>query len=548
MPRFVCFLLSLLLIVSLPALAKDPPLPAQRPPNIVFILVDDLGWNHLSAANGTLGSARSFYPTPNIEKLAASGMSFTHSYTMPNCAPTRAAILSGQYPARTSNGVYTVHHLNRFPKAEKETTLLLGGENRKDIAAEGITLAEALKKNGYRTAHIGKYHVGGHDGPDTLPQNQGFDINIGGNEEGSQRGRCFAVKDDAGRWNFENLGDGAFDRYAQPYSKEYIETHGLDASLIGTPKHVTDAQADAAEDVIKSMAQQTAPFYLQLHTYAVHAKVIPRSDLVKDAKKRPMNLPEAVPGGTKISDTTLALRHEYSAFVVGLDQAVGRVLDALDDPNQDGDTADSILENTVVVFTSDNGGTHDHNAPLKGKKGNHTEGGIRVPLIVSWPDQIAANSTSSHLTHAVDFYPTFVDLSGGKWTPSDEEHPLDGSSFVGVLKGTRKADAPREPIYYLFPGYLTERSRPQASIIADHAGSRYKMTYLWESETWTLYDLHKDASEQKDLSASHPEITTALSKQLRDWIYRDAPKWKPQLPRYRASGETAHLKACEVTQ
>ena len=338
-------------------------------PNIVFIMADYLDWNHLSASNGALGSARTYYHTPHLEQLAASGVSFTHCYAMPNCAPSRAAILTGQYPARSTNGVYSVHHLNRFPKGEEETTPFVGGANRSDIAAAAITLGEALQMNGYTTAHIGKYHVGGHDDLATLPQHQGFDLNIGGNNEGSQRKSCFAMQDAEGHWYFHDVGDGAFDRFAAPYSAAYVQRHELPATLIGSAKHITDAQADAAESVIRQLAAGGKPFYLQLHTYAVHSKVIPRHDLLAEAAGRSMTLPEPVPGATAVAQYKLDRRQEYAAFVTGLDQAVGRVVQALRDPNNDGDEADSILANTIIVFTSDNGGTHDHNAPLKGKKG-----------------------------------------------------------------------------------------------------------------------------------------------------------------------------------
>ncbi|MEN8792748.1 MAG: sulfatase-like hydrolase/transferase, partial [Lentimonas sp.] len=139
---------------------------AAEQPNIIVYMVDDLGWNHISAKSVTMGTARSIYHTPHLERLAEDGLSFTHAYAQPNCAPTRAAMLSGQYPARVNNSVYVVSHLNRFGKGgiTKQAAKFRGPEQSEDVAVEAVTVAEALKQNGYATAHIGKYHAGGHEG------------------------------------------------------------------------------------------------------------------------------------------------------------------------------------------------------------------------------------------------------------------------------------------------------------------------------------------------------------------------------------------------
>lgn len=156
-------------VLPLQAAAADA---SPKQPNIIIYMVDDLGWNHISAAKATMGTHKEFYHTPNIEKLAKGGVTFTHAYQQPNCAPTRAAMLSGQYPARIHNNVYNVGDLNR----SKNDVRFRGPEQSEDVAPESITIAEAMKKNGYATAHIGKYHVGGHRGDETLPENSGFDI------------------------------------------------------------------------------------------------------------------------------------------------------------------------------------------------------------------------------------------------------------------------------------------------------------------------------------------------------------------------------------
>ena len=154
---------------------------ADKQPNLIVYMIDDLGWNQISATQVTMGTHTGSFITPNIEKIANQGLSFTHAYTQPNCAPSRAAMLSGQYPARINNGVYIVGNLNRNkkPGITKEQAQFTGPSQTQDVATHAVTIAEALKKNGYNTAHIGKYHVGGHSGESTMPENPGLDINIG---------------------------------------------------------------------------------------------------------------------------------------------------------------------------------------------------------------------------------------------------------------------------------------------------------------------------------------------------------------------------------
>jgi len=495
----------------------------QSRPNIVVYMVDDLGWNHISARQATMGTHSVAYHTPNIDKLADNGLSFTHAYMQPNCAPTRAAMLSGQYAARVHNGVYVVQHLNRFGKGgiTKSQARFRGPEQSEDVATAAITVAEALKQNGYATAHIGKYHVGGHEGQETLPENVGFDINIGGFSQGHQP-VCFATKDN-GQWRFKGLGRGHFDCYAAPYTEAYVKQRGLPETLVGTPKHVSDALGDAMEDTIKKLSDSGKPFYLQFHTYAVHGPVRARPDLKEAAIKRMGHMPEPKP--------------EYVGFISSVDENLGRLLSALDDPNGDGDTADSIAANTLVLFTSDNGGTHAHNRPLKGVKGEFTEGGIRVPLIAHWPGVIPPNTVSNQRIHAVDYYPTYLDLAGNAWRPPADLHPLDGESFADILL---KPDAKRtrQPIFYLFPGYMDWRAQPCVVAIDDLQGKRYKLSYFYEADAWELYCLTDDRGEARNLVNAQPEIATVLSTKLDAWLTQEHPTWKPRYPLDKESGQS----------
>ena len=497
------------------SMAADPPV---KQPNIIIFMVDDLGWNHIGVEKATMGTHKDYYHTPNIEKLAGNGVSFTHAYQQPNCAPTRAAMLLGQYPARMYNDVYVVGNLNRCKMRGLHFT---GPKQSEDVAPEAITIGEAMKQNGYATAHIGKYHVGGHRGPETLPENCGFDINIGGCSQGHQA-TCFASEKD-GKWDFKGVGRGDFARFASPYTKAYADQHNFPESLIGTPKHISDAIGDALVETITKLQAGDKPFYLQCHTYAVHSPVRARPDLKEAAAKR--------------SNGTLSQKmREYAGFVAGVDINLGRMLAAINDPNGDGDTSDSIARNTVVIFTSDNGGTFDDNLPLKGKKGMFTEGGIRVPLIVRWPGVIPADTVTDYPVHSVDFYPTCLDLAGKKWLPPENEHPLDGYSFADVL---RKPDTKRirGPIFYLFPGYLDRRAQPCVGVIDDIESKRYKLFYTYESNSWELYCLSDDQEEAKNVIASHPEVAAALSRKIHDWLNQKHPTWNPKYPIDKASGK-----------
>lgn len=478
----------------------------RRRPNIVTVMADDLGWNQIGVAQGTMGTNPDLYRTPNLAKLASEGLSFTHAYAQPNCAPTRAAMLSGQYPARIHNDVYCVGSLNRHGRGgiSREQAKFTAPEQTEDVAAAAVTVAEALRENGYATVHIGKYHVGGHGGEETLPENAGFDINIGGFTQGHQP-VCFATKGGKG-WQFRNLGRGDFDRFAAPYTKAYLEKHGFPGSLLGTPKHVSDALADAMEETVRAFAAGAKPFYLQLHPYAVHGPVRSRPDLKE------------------------AAGDELAGFVASVDLVVGRLMRVLKETG--------CADNTVVFFTSDNGGTHKDNRPLRGKKGMFTEGGIRVPLIAWWPGVIPANTVTGHRVHSVDYYPTYLRLAGGRWTPPAERHPLDGESFADVLLDPA-IDRKRAPIFYLFPGYMDSRAQPTVAAVDEIEGRRYKLLYYYEADAWELYDLDGDIGEETNLISTHTSVAAPMSRTIRDWLEQKHPTWKPKYPVDKKAGKPA---------
>lgn len=487
-------------------------------PNIIMVMVDDLGWNQIGVARATFSSNRPQYKTPNLSRLADEGLCFTNAYAQPNCAPTRAAMLSGQYPARIHNDVYVVGSLSRHGRGgvSRANAKFDAPRQSEDVAVEAVTVAEALKQHGYQTAHIGKYHVGGHEGAGTLPENVGFDINIGGFSQGHQP-VCFSSKNGDGRWVFRGLGRGDLDRFAEPYDADYLRQHDFPLSLVGSPKHVSDAVGDAMEETVKALSADNAPFYLQVHPYAVHGPVQSRPDL------------KAASGNDA-----------FYGFVRGVDSIVGRVLNVVEDPNGDGDHVDSIAERTLILFTSDNGGTHKDNLPLRGTKGMFTEGGIRVPLIARWLGKIPPATVTNRLVHTVDYYPTYLELSGGEWMPKAEEHPLDGISFAETLLDPDNAER-EEPVFYLFPGYLDKRASPCVAVIDQIEGVQYKLLYYYEANAWMLYNVTEDINESTNLANDRPELLSRLAGRLREWLSQDHPTWKPKLPLVKETGMPARL-------
>jgi arylsulfatase A-like enzyme len=292
---------------------------------------------------------------------------------------------------------------------------------------------------------------------------------------------------------------------------------------VGTRKHISDALGDALEETLAQLASGDAPFYLQFHSYAVHGPVLARPDLKQAAKVR-------------LGDRQNGRMIEYVAFIAGMDENLGRILAAIKDPNGDGDEADSIAENTLVLFTSDNGGTHAENTPLRGKKGMFTEGGIRVPLVDYWPGVIPADTVTGHTVHSVDYYPTYLELAGKNWMPPESTHPLDGSSFADVLRQPQ-TERIREPVFYLFPGYMDTRAEPCAVVIDQLDGKRYKLLYFYEADAWQLYCLSDDPGEAVNLFPSHPEIAAPLSRKIRTWLSQKHSTWQPAYPLDANSGQ-----------
>ena len=459
MNRSLTFLLALL-----PLVASRASEPAKKPakPNLVIILADDLGWSDL----GCYGST--FYETPHLDQLAAKGMRFTDAYAACSvCSPTRASILTGKYPAR-------LHLTDWLPgRALRPDQKLKRPDIIDHLPLEEVTLAEALREGGYRTGFVGKWHLG-----DTnyFPERQGFDLNIAGCQRGSPPS------------------------YFSPYR---IPT------LTDGPKgeYLTDRLTDEALRFIDGAGGK--PFLLYLSHYAVHNPQQAKADTVakyraKAARLPPPAGPEFLPEG-KCQARQIQNQPVYGAMVQSVDESVGRVMQKLADLG--------IERNTIVVFTSDNGGLSTaegwptSNVPLRGGKGWHYEGGVREPLIVCWPGVTKPGSLCRAPMISTDYYPTLLEMAG---LPLRPHQHLDGVSLVPLLKG----DAPAErPIFWHYPHYSNQGGGPGGAVkVGD-----FKLIEWFEDIRVELFNLKDDLGEHHNLAAAMPERIAALRRQLHDW-------------------------------
>ena len=486
---------------------------ATPAPNILFIMADDLGWADIGVSETTLDHPNASHETPALQFLAQNGVSFTNAYANPSCTPTRTALLSGAYAPRETNGVYQVGGLS----GAGNNTLLLppaqgtGNGTSSVLPDATVTYAEQLGAAGYTTGTVGKFHVTANS--QDITSVHGFDENFGGSNSGGP-GAYHAVNE-----RFGNNIAASLDPFASNYTQAYVDQNikpfssGTDEAaidaLVGTPKHLTDASTDAALDYISRNADD--PFFLRFSAHAVHNPVDEaqaRDDLLDKYQQDP-DADDFLP--------------PYAALLEGLDQSVGRLVDYLqttDDPRNPGQTLD---QNTVVFFYSDNGGTAATslpNNPLTGAKGQLSEGGIRVPLI-AWSgneDLVAGGRIDDSLVAPIDFFPPFTALGD---TDLPENQAIDGVDLSGLLSGDVE-ELDRENIYWHLPGYGSQRSgqRPQTVTRSDD----WKLFYNYEDQSYELYNLSEDIGETNNVAQDNLAVVHDLATDILYWLEDvDAP-------------------------
>ncbi len=445
---------------------------AAEKPNFLFILVDDLGYMDVGAYN-----PECFYDTPNIDRLAAEGMKFTDGYVAnPVCSPTRYSIMTGKYPTRVgATNWFAGNREGRFRPAPLNARMPL----------EEVTPAQALREHDYATFYAGKWHLG--PTAEYWPENRGFDVNKGGFSAGGP------------------YGPG---KYFTPYGNPRLED-GPEG------EHLPDRLA--TETVRFMAANRERPFLAYLSFYSVHTPLVGRPDLVAKYREKAERLElhekeqfadeEQVWPIDRPRRVRIVQSHAvYAAMVEAMDEAVGKVLQALKDLE--------LEENTVVFFTSDNGGlstsegSPTSNLPLRGGKGWLYEGGIREPYLVKWPGVTRPGSTSAVPVTSVDYYPTILEMAG---VPARPEQHKDGVSLVPLLKGT--GDLDRDAIFWHYPHYSNQGGFPGGAVRMGN----YKLIERYEDGRVHLYNLADDIGERADLAEQLPEKVGSMRERLHAW-------------------------------
>ena len=430
----------------------------NKKPNVIFILVDDLGWNDL----GYTGS--NFYESPNIDALSEDSYEFLTAYAASSvCSPTRASIMTGKHPAR-------VNITDWIPGVDPKNRPLLGPTDFHQLPLEETTIAEKLKANGYKTFYSGKWHLGSEG---FYPEQNGFDINIGGFEKGSPIGGYYSP------WKNPKLTNGP--------DGEYLTDRLTSESISFIENH-----------------DKSEPFVLFLSFYNVHTPIQPnikhvdyfknKLKSIKDNKVRTRQEGQAISVMNQVNP-------DYASMVYAMDENVGRIIASLKQNN--------LYDDALIIFTSDNGGLSTQKRiaptsvfPLRAGKGWLYEGGVRIPQLIKPPNN-SQNIKIKEVTVSYDLFPTILDYTG---LSSDEV--IDGKSLMPIFKEGLKLD--REDVFWHFPHYHGSLWKPGASI----RSGDWKLVQHFESNKLELYNLSEDIGEMNDLSSIYPDKTQDLLDRL----------------------------------
>ncbi len=464
-------------------------------PNLLFILIDDLGWRDLSCYGST------FYETPNLDRLAAQGMRFSDAYAAcPVCSPTRASLLTGKYPARLG----LTDWIDFWGRTHPARGKLVDVPYVDHLPLAETTVATALRDAGYATWHVGKWHLGGEP---YWPEQQGFDVNIAGCERGAPK-TYFAP------WQIPTLSEGEPGDY------------------------LTDRLTDEAIALIEQNARDgDQPFFLNLWYYTVHTPIEAKAEKIRkyEQKARDLGLdqlptfeegdffPMQHKRDQRIRRRLVQSDPVYAAMIESLDGNIGRLLSTLE--------ALGIADETAIVFTSDNGGlataegSPTTNAPLAEGKGWMYEGGTREPLIVHWPGVTPPGNTCDVPVSSPDFYPTLLAMAGVDGLPNQH---VDGTSFADLLRGETSEPTNRPPLFWHYPHYGNQGGTPGSSI----RDGDYKLIEFFENGRRELYNLREDIGETRNLVDEEPAVAQRLYEMLTGWreeieakIPQPNPEW-----------------------
>ena len=455
----------------------DGPEPVK--PNIIFILVDDLGWTDL----GCYGST--FYETPHIDRLAERSMRFTNAYAAcPVCSPTRASIMTGKYPART--GITDWIAGRQAYAGPQPCDRLLPRSFELEMKLEEVTIAEALREAGYHTFFAGKWHLG----QDSVywPEHQGFETNVGGWSAGWPAGGYFS-----------------------PYENPRLES-GPEGECL------TDRLTDESIRFLESSGE--SPFFLYLSFYAVHTPLQARPELISKYEHKIDSLGldrtsmettdrdwiRTAPPQGRFVERIVQGHPTYAGMIETVDRNVGRLIRKVEELALD--------DRTIIILMSDNGGlstaegSPTSNLPLRAGKGWLYEGGIREPMLIRWPGSGSEGKRSDVPVTSTDFYPTILTMAG--LDPMPGQH-RDGVDLTPLLTGN--GTLPERPIFWHYPHYSNQGGKPGAAIRLGN----FKLIEFFEDQHTELYDLSADVGEQNDLSATYPEKCEEMTVLLHRW-------------------------------
>jgi len=467
---------------------------ASEKPNIIVFLVDDMGWQDTSEPFGDkITPLNKIYRTPNMSRLSSEGMKFTNAYACPVCTPTRTSMLSGMNAAHEGITNWTSTAKNHNTDAPDKQMIAARWNMNGLSPVPGIEktaiatpFPELLKEAGYFTIHVGKAHWASRGTPGASPNHMGFMVNIAGHAGGHPQ--SYLPED-----NYGNI-PGKTQPQAVPDLEQYF----------GTDTFLTEALTLEAIRAMEAPIKNKQPFYLNMCQYAVHGPIMADKRFVQKYYDAGMDSTEA----------------KYASLIEGMDKSLGDIMDYLEEKK--------VVENTIVIFMSDNGGLSlapprggkpfTHNLPLRAGKGSVYEGGIREPMIVKWPGVVRPETVTKQYVIIEDFFPTILQMAGIK--NYETVQPIDGKSFVPVQKDPDFSDETRALIWH-FPHKWTNNDGPGINYFSAIRQGKWKLVYNQRNGKKELYNLDDDIGELNDLASQNPakvkELSGILSDRLREW-------------------------------